>query len=231
MDNKFSQMIKKWNEIGLNIYLALPILELPEELIAYLKSCSTDLSEFKTIIILGNGGKKFGENFQYPLDEKNNPMDSFTLCQLTDLNAPMILYPSENFIPPLQKICRYFGLSHSSPLGLDISNEFGPWFAVRALFLSREEMPKRKLIAQKSPCEDCLTLECLKACPAKATSKIKFNLNACANYRLDSSSKCGDRCLARMACPYKSVHQYELSQIQYHMSRERHLINLSDFKK
>lgn len=223
-------IISGWAKLGLNIYLSCSINDLDEEILSYLKGLNFNLDDYQSLVLLGSGGKTFGLNFQYPLNEKDHPFDTFTINQITNLDSPKILYPTEKYIPPLQKISRFFNYSTQSLLGLDISKEYGLWFSYRALFLTREKMPESKKYENKNICGECTTKECIKACPANAISESLFKLNLCADFRLQENSICSDRCHARLVCPYQKNHQYDLNQTQYHMTRLNHLQKLATFK-
>lgn len=223
-------IISGWAKLGLNIYLSCSINDLDDEILSYLKSLNFNLNDYQSLVLIGSGGKTFGLNFDYPLDEKNSPFDTFTINQLIKLEAPKVLYPTAEYIPPLQKISRFFNYSNQSLLGLDISNEFGLWFSYRALFLTKEKMPESKKNTIENICEACTSKECIKACPANAISESLFKLNLCADFRLQENSICSDRCHARLVCPYQKNHQYDLNQTQYHMTRLNHLQKLATFK-
>jgi epoxyqueuosine reductase len=119
----------------------------------------------------------------------------------------------------LQQLGELAGWSHPSPLGQGINPTYGVWFAYRAVFLTTAELPLTGGAPRPSPCDACLDKPCLSACPAGAVQPARFDIDGCANYRLQPASPCADRCLARMACPYFPEHRYSLEQIRYHYGR------------
>lgn len=146
---------------------------------------------------MGNGGKTLWENLPHPVDVNHHPFDRYTLNQIhifakNFLNDDCeILFPNDAYTLPLQKIGRFLNLCSQSPIGPDISNEFGLWFAFRGVFLTRENVWTAKYQTPPSLCESCLERPCL------LTS---------------------DRALARLNCPIKNEHQYSKEQIAYHQN-------------
>lgn len=230
-DSDINKLINKWNTIGLNIYLSVSVEELTFEIKEFFLKSDISLNDYESLVLLGNGGKCFGKNFTYPLDENTDPFDTFTEKAIDQRLKCLLLYPVPQYVPPLQKILRFFNFSHQSLMGMDISYEYGLWFGARALFLTKVKMPQNKLNLSHNICENCKDKDCISNCPGNAISINNIiNLESCSNYRFSQNSNCADRCLARMCCPYKVEHQYELSQIQYHMTRFRHLEKLRKFK-
>lgn len=226
-----NELIKKWNEIGLNIYLSVSVDDLSLEIKDYFNSINVSLKDYASLVMLGNGGKLFGEQFTYPLDDNLDPFDTLAVESINPRLNCLLLYPNSNYVPPLQKILRFFNFSQQSIMGMDISFDYGLWFGVRSLFLSKEIMPQKRFLNSYNICEDCKDKSCINNCPGFAISnQDSFNISNCSNYRFSIDSKCADRCLARISCPYKHEHQYELKQLQYHMTRLRHLEKLRKFK-
>ena len=100
-----------------------------------------------------------------------------------------ILFPNDHYTLPLQKIARHLNLSSQSPIGIDINNEFGLWFAIRGVFLTSKKLPLLPREKNISPCDTCIEKPCL----------------------LSSSFT-----QARLNCPIKIEHKYKDSQIEYH---------------
>ncbi len=220
-------------KFGLNIFLSVELKKLTSEIYQIIKNEVPEIELYQSLVLIGNGGKDFWEQLTLPLDESQNPIDQFSLDKLSELSEFKdfkILYPSKIYFPPLQKFSRLFGFSYPSPMGLDISNQFGSWFAFRLCFLTKSVVEESALVSQLSPCENCLFKPCLTNCPASATHEMGIDLKGCANYRLGEASNCADRCLARLSCPVQKQHQYSIEQIQYHMLRVEHLKKLAAFK-
>ncbi|MBC7429584.1 MAG: hypothetical protein H7336_13285 [Bacteriovorax sp.] len=166
------------------------ISDLPESIFIF-----TEEQKKKTLCLIGHGGKTLWENL--PEVKSSNPIDDFSISQMNWFAENIlkskidILFPDDEQIIKLQQLGRFLGLSHQSPLGFDISNEFGLWFAFRGVFLTDKKIPLIKLAPQKFPCESCTEKLCL------AASEISD---------------------ARLKCPVKNEHQYGLEQRNYHQS-------------
>lgn len=175
---------------GLNIFLSAKVSELPSDIYNF-----TEEQKKKTLILIGHGGSTLWKNI--PDFKIENPIDSFSTDKMNWFannvlkNEIEILFPNNDLILPLQKLGRFFNLSHQSPLGFDISNDYGLWFAFRGVFLTDHELPTIKLAHRPSPCETCSEKLCL-------TVPDIFD--------------------ARMKCPIKNEHQYTLEQRTYHQA-------------
>lgn len=206
-------------QIGLNIFLSISVKKLPDEIVQNLKNDGIEINDFSSLVLIGNGGSRFWQNFAVTDLRVDHPIDNFCLKTIRDVRSDvLILYPSNIFLPPLQKLGRLFNLSHPSPLGIDISNQFGPWFAFRLLFLTKEIVPEFQYEYANSPCKNCLSLDCIKTCPANAVTQNGLDLFKCLEYRKKINSKCSNQCLSRISCPQKKEHQYTPDQINYHYS-------------
>jgi len=133
--------------------------------------------------------------------------------------APRLLYPGDALIP-LQQLGRWVGWSAPSPLGLDISPVFGPWFAFRAAFLTTAALPFTKPRTVVSPCDTCEDSPCISTCPVGAVTKEDaFNRQVCIGQRLDDQKGCGIQCQSRLACPVGVEWRYPPAQLRYHGER------------
>lgn len=234
--SSINEAIKAAARKGLNVFASAPTDSLPKEIQQALKKSIAELEKYHSIGIFAHGGRTLWENLEKPVIEFNHPVDNLSIKVWQEFahralpNAEnYLLYPHDSLIAPLQKLGRYLKISFPSPLGLDINSEFGPWFAFRIAFLTTERLPSIVGTSVNSPCSNCADKPCLKTCPAGATG-YDFRIQSCADYRFSENSKCGDRCLARIACPYKSEHKYSEEQIRYHMLRPNHLKRLGDFR-
>ena len=184
----FTEAIHSLHALGLNIFLSTKVSDLPENIYPF-----SEEQKKKTLCLIGHGGRELWKHI--PDRDIPHPIDSFCLKQMqlfgenTLNNDIEILFPHDQIILPLQKLGRFLKLSHASPLGIDISNEFGLWFAFRGVFLTDKTMPLIKLQDSTSPCESCIEKPCL-----------SFN----------------DASLSRMKCPFKKEHQYTSEQRHYH---------------
>ncbi|MBC7714234.1 MAG: hypothetical protein H7177_12900 [Rhizobacter sp.] len=184
----FEQGIQTLKDRGLNIFLSARVIDLPENIFTF-----TDDQKKKTLILIGNGGKTLWEKI--PDFSVQNPIDDFSISQMKWFGENIlksdieILFPDDNQLIPLQQLGRFFNLSHQSPLGIDISNEFGLWFAFRGIMLTDKTIPLKIKPVSTFPCESCIDKLCL------TTTEIND---------------------ARLKCPIKIVHQYKSEQRNYH---------------
>lgn len=228
-----SQAIQSLANDGLNLFASVPQRDLPDNLQKAIQNADISLSRFKTLVLIGHGGKRLWEAMQPSDWEEPDPIDNYSQLkaeQFIEANLGQweneLLFPSDKLIP-LQQIGSFVGWSHPSPLGLGINPQFGVWFAYRAAFVTTAVLPKITADYLPSPCDRCDTKPCIRRCPGSATHpKAPFNIEACAAHRLKARSSCKDRCLSRMACPFFPEHKYTLEQIQYHYG-----LSLNTFKK
>ncbi len=220
---------------GLNIFGSIRAEKLSSEILRDFAAAGIELSGRETLCVLASGGRTLWENLPKPLNENSHPIDNFSLAQVSWLNDSVlkdanlkILFPNKYFIP-LQKIGRLLNISRPSVLGLDLNQEFGVWFAFRAVFLTDAVIAEIQPPEFASACDTCVDKPCRSVCPAGAVKDkaVNFKMSDCASYRLSPNSNCLDKCLARMACPYQSEHQYTLEQSRYHNLRVAHLNRLA----
>jgi len=217
----FDQAIKNLAEDGLNIFASCKTANLPEPLRA-------QLSTHRSVVLIGNGGRRLWERLPKPVDEHQHPFDRFAVERVKSFDpGAEIIYPSSQVVAPLQQLARALNISRPSKLGLDIHPVYGPWFAFRAAFLTDAEIPEVIHQPFASPCESCSAKPCISACPVEAVSDGKFHLSTCADHRLAEGSPCLERCFSRQACPVGSAHRYSDEQQRYHMTRILHLANLN----
>lgn len=215
--------IKKLNNVGLNILATIKVKELPPDIIATFQKQNIAFDLDDTLWIIAQGGKILWNQIRTVAKVQKDPIDTFSINQMlwfskTVLNEDIkILYPTNAFNIPLQKIGRIVNISAGSPLGIDINPNFGLWFAFRGLFLAKNNFaitPHKNFI---SPCETCTLKPCISNCPANAISTNElFKINNCLNHRKEKNSNCKDKCLSRLVCPFKTEHQYDDDQIKYH---------------
>lgn len=195
-NKKLNEIQTKLEKIGLNIFLIQSIDNFANEIEI------NDL-DFKTIILIGNGGKKFWKNFHSP-DPIDHRFDQFSLSVFEEIKSYFpnekfeVLYPHLHLNIPLQKISRHGHFSYQSPLGIDISPKFGLWFAFRLAFITSLEFPIKNRSKSLNPCEKCLDKPCLK-------------------YAFDFE-------MARASCPYKREMKYSKDQRKYHQKALKILV-------
>lgn len=168
---------KKLRDVGLNIFLSVKVSNLPEDLFSF-----SPIQKEKTLVLIGAGGKSLWENLPHPLENNNHPVDTFSLEHIKDFAKNIlkddqieILFPNDHYLLPLQKLGRFFNLAKPSPIGIDISEEFGLWFAYRGVFLTSKNLPSTFKTSFCSACEECLERPCLidgrLACPYKKSEQ------------------------------------------------------------
>ena len=108
------------------------------------------------------------------------------------------------------------GWGASSPLGLTINDRYGLWLAHRIVFLIDAPLTPT-VVATAHPCTTCADTPCVTACPVNAVSvETGFDVDACSQFRIADESPCGDRCLARLACPIGTEFTYGPEQMAHH---------------
>jgi hypothetical protein len=116
---------------------------------------------------------------------------------------------------PMQRLGRAAGLPAPGPLGIQIHDEFGPWWAYRAFVVLARPLPA--LPALPALCVGC-PAPCTAACPGRAVAApgSAFDIAACAAHRL-VHAPCTDDCAARRACVIAPAHAYPAAQLAFHM--------------
>jgi len=180
------QALKELQEVGLNLFGCIPYEKLTPENQAVLKKYSLPMEEDDCLCLVAHGGKDLWKKMPAP------PIDEFSIRQVKKVfPEAVILFPGDKLYP-LQQIGRMMNMGNPSPIGIDINNDYGLWFAFRCLFLTKQKIPQMVLESTDAPCESCTEKFCL--------SKTDF-------YE------------ARFACPYKAEHRYSEEQLRYHRNQ------------
>lgn len=196
-------------------------------------ACSSDFAN-SYLSLIANGGNRFWQalrsSSKQPVKEQKHPVDEFSLEIAKQIikqsgfeQTAQILYPGEHTVP-LMELGKQSGWSMSSPLGLGLHPDFGPWLAYRALIKTDKPL---QVVANKtdksldpSVCLSCVSTACVNACPADAVELGEtFNIKSCADYRITEKTTCEKQCHARNACPVGVEHRYAEEQQAYHMER------------
>lgn len=216
---------------GLNLVGALLMSKLPADIAQFFIDQQIPSSPDDTLYLVASGGANLWNHLPHPLSADDHPIDQFSIEQIKKIDPEArILFPHPKWNIPLQRLGRILNLSRPSLLGLDISDEYGLWFAFRSAFLSKLKIETQTRASFESPCQSCVLRPCISACPAQAVAvNTEFDLKLCADFRLSANSSCSDRCHARLACPYQKIHQYKMEQLNYHMNNMAHLKKLSDY--
>lgn len=210
---------------GLKLFSVLKTAALTDDIIKIFENSSVPIGEYANLVLIGHAGTDFWQALKQANVQGADPVDSFSIEITQNFIANYLgsvdyewLYPSTDYIIPLQRLARLANWSQQSPLGLDISPIYGLWFAHRACFLSNADLEAYIEESQASPCDSCITKDCMTACPASAVTESEFSIEACIGYRVGEGSSCADTCLSRRACPYFPEHQYTEEQMNYHYS-------------
>ena len=208
-------------EAGLNLHAIFNLDCLPKKIRSELQSLCKDLNAYRQLILIAHGGQKLWTMIQPNLAGSDHPIDEYStdivtkLCKNhAEIKDYKVIYPSQSPIG-LQSLGELAGWHHPSPFRVGINQQWGSWFAYRAVVLTDSDFQTTEKINDTSPCNTCEEKSCIASCPGKALEK-EFSLQKCLSYRKTADSLCKDRCLARMACPIAEAHQYPLEQIQYH---------------
>lgn len=210
------------NDVGLNLQAVFDIDSLPNEMRLKLSNSVSNLSDYKQLILIGHGGSKLWENISSDEKVSANPIDDYSINKVTsfldkslDSRKYKFLYPG-NTVISLQSLGALAGWHTPSLLRIGINQEWGSWFAYRAVVLTASNFVTTTKAYNSSPCVNCETKECISSCPAGAVNEDNYEHQKCFDYRLSPKSLCKDRCLARMSCPVASQNRYTDEQIQYH---------------
>lgn len=176
-------------QAGFNILFATQVKNLPSSLTDYFKK--EEKNQF--LLLIGSGGKNLWNKL--PNKDSPDPIDTYAtqtmkkIVEEKQLSNAKILFPFSERLLPLQALGRHFHFSHSSPIGIDISEEFGLWFAYRGVLLCETPLEIPNKHAAFNPCNTCSHQPCLQT--------------------LDLTQ-------ARLLCPYKQDQQYSPEQLEYH---------------
>lgn len=222
------------NENGLNLQFVFNINELPPSIIEFLDKQVDELRQYRQLILIGHGGKALWKSLAETALVVENPIDSFTLDVvakwLSALNSHIrshVIYPNNQSID-LVALGKLAGWHHESPFKVGINNNWGPWFAYRAVVLADSRFAITPPLSAPSPCIACTSTPCIKRCPADACGEAGLDIDKCIRYRKTPHSECASTCLARMSCPIQSQHRYAEAQMNFHYTESMKIINQYD---
>jgi len=211
-------------EKGLNLIAVFNLCDLDRDSLSHLEKNCSQLSHYRQLILVAHGGKKMWETLQKSNIKSDNPVDDFSIQTLEQFflkNYPEckyeFLYPNNQSIG-LQNLWTLAGWHHSSPFKVGINQEWGSWFAYRAVLLTDSNFELTETNEKPSPCQKCQEKNCINNCPANALDAGEFRFKLCIAYRKKENSLCRDNCLARYSCPVAQEHRYGDDQIHYHYS-------------
>ncbi len=212
-----------FSEHGFPLVAVLDVAALPANIQVLMQK--VPLANYQRLVLTANVGQSLWPHLEANWPQSAHPVDDYSrkvtqtyIAQHLQDDTALLLYPTAEYLIPLQQLGTFAGWHHPSPMGVAIHPEFGLWVAYRTAFLTSVALPVTPRDARPSPCESCVEKPCLAACPPQAiTADAPIQLTACLDHRIAPGATCADRCLARMACPVGE--QYTLPQIQYHYTQ------------
>lgn len=210
---------------GLNLHAVLALESLPAEVLQTLALSDAEKACFRQLILVGHRGRDFWTALQQRGMHGAHPMDQFvTECIAAWMDGPLHGHTWRQVFPGaqtvgLQRLGTLAGWHHASPFWVGVHQDWGSWFAYRAVVLADTDLALTPRLESPSPCDRCADKPCISACPAGALASAQtgaWQLQTCLDYRKQARSPCQDRCLARNACPVGAAYRYEDAQISYH---------------
>lgn len=236
--------IERLNEAGLNRQAVFNLHDLPPDIGGKL---GAHVGETQ-LILLGHGGRRLWERVSAGGLNSEHPIDDYTIAVITQCfadhlpqNRYRILYPGNQPIG-LQALGQLAGWHYPSPFMIGIDAQWGSWFAYRAVILSdthfcalnpvdrttpEVELGSRNVqapVLEDHPCQRCLEMPCISACPAGALDGGTFDFVRCSAHRQQPASPCAFTCLARVACPVGKEHRYDDAQLRHSYAQSLQMI-------
>ena len=218
----YTKFVGNLEQVGLNLCATFDLCELPQSIIDTMPEDS--MSRFKSLLLVGTKGSAFWQHLKnidktagHCFDEMSQALAIEVLNKsYSELNT-LVLYPSSEYVLPLQQLGHLVGWGRPSVLGLDIHPEFGTWFAYRTAILVSEQLPATEEMKTDEVCEVCVDKPCQSVCPVGAVKTIgQFDITSCIDNRVKDNSACADRCLARLACPVGQKYFYQQDHLAHH---------------
>ncbi|MCB1906596.1 MAG: hypothetical protein KDH15_04445 [Rhodocyclaceae bacterium] len=202
--------------LGLNMHAILPLASLERCWLDRL-AAQIDLSPWRRIVVLANGGPLLWRTMAARGIAGDDPVDRFSVTAVVDWFAShggdlrwRTLYPGEVGVD-LQALGRAVGWHQPSPLMLGMHPRWGSWFGYRVVMLTDADWPGDAPTAPAAICARCEAKPCVDACPAGAVG-VTLDIERCIGHRLLPESACAADCAARLACPAGAEHRYDEAQ-------------------
>lgn len=186
--------------------------------------------EARSAVVIGNGGGAFWDAFarSRPPDGAAvaHPLDAFTRRVVEAITADVdgivrILYPFDPTPTDFRTLAACAGIGSPSLLGLLVHPTFGPWMALRAALLVRDDVVLPRPAEGFDPCPTCASRACIAACPAGAVGDAGWDVPTCVAYRLAADGHCDAGCHARIACVLGPEHRYPDAALAFHQGSAR----------
>jgi epoxyqueuosine reductase len=209
------------DEAGLNLHSIFNLDELPAAIAAPLRRSFDPEHRYRQLILIGHAGKTLWASVKASGIRSENPIDDFSVATVEQWfaahfpdNAHAIVYPGD--IPVgLQALGQIAGWHHASPFMIGIQEEWGSWYAYRAVLLADTALAPSSPTPGAAPCARCSDKVCVASCPGEALADGAFSLEKCVGYRKQAASRCKATCLARVSCPVGSAHRYSDEQLRH----------------
>ena len=216
------QMTAELHECGLNLVAIFDISILPQSITSTFPDNAKN--NYQSLLLVGTKGSKFWQHLKSINKTQGDCLDEMSQTIIKNIlrgHLPearyQVVYPSTEYVVPLQQLGHLVGWGRPSIVGPGINAEYGTWFAYRTAMLVSEKLPLTEYAQAEEVCERCIDKPCQSACPVGAVREIgNFDLNACINYRTTENSPCADKCLARLACPVGKEYFYQPDHLAHH---------------
>ncbi|MCW5892209.1 MAG: ferredoxin [bacterium] len=191
------------------------------------------LPDARTAVVVGNGGGAFWTAFarSRPRDDVPvaHPLDAFTRRLVETIAADVaglvgIVYPFDPVPTDFRTLAACAGLGSPSLLGLLVHPVYGPWMALRAALLVRDEVALPRPADGFDPCPSCTSRACIAACPGGAVRDAGWDVPACVSYRAAAPGRCDAGCHARLACVLGPEHRYPDAALAFHQGAARTML-------
>lgn len=174
------------------------------------------------LVLIGNAGPAMWDAFVREREGLGETLDRWSNRSLNRIAGDAggtCLFP--NLGPPWHPFQQWgleTGHISSSPLGIQVHDVYGLWFAYRGALHLQTALPDVQS-GEPSPCESCADKPCRTACPVGAIGQGNYDVPRCTAH---ISSEAGKDCLAlgcraRRACPVGQEFTYVPAQAEFHM--------------
>jgi len=182
----------------------------------------------RSAVVVGSAGRRFWDVFRAAPPPGPDPLDAFTRRLLEATLGPLapderLVFPFVGATPPASfaHLAECAGLGRPSLLGVLVHPTYGPWIALRAALLVRDDLVAPRPADGFDPCATCADRPCIAACPAGAIGPAGWDVPRCADHRLRPVDACADGCHARLACPWGAAYRHPPEARAFHQAAAR----------